>query len=109
MSLKVLLPAGLLLLGGCSWFDQGNRELTVELAKAPPKPGYQLGGSIDSLEIDSGKGLLTVRGWHMLTPETTRPSSRASETAAPSGVIIMQVLKKRASRRCSRSSASLLP
>ncbi len=29
------------------------------------------------------------------TPDTTRPSSSASDTAAPSAVAIMQVLKKR--------------
>ena len=73
MSFKVLLPAGLLLLGGCSWFEQGPRELTAELASQPPKHGFRLGGSVDSLEVEPGKGLLTVRGWHMLTPETARP------------------------------------
>jgi hypothetical protein len=37
------------------------------------------------------------------------PSSSPSETAAPSAVAIMQVLKKRASRRCSFSSTSAPP
>ncbi len=82
MSFKALLPAGLLILSGCSWLDQSPRELVAELASQPPKYGLQPGGSIDSLEIDSAKGLLTVRGWHMLTPETKRPELEIYATGA---------------------------
>jgi hypothetical protein len=38
-----------------------------------------------------------------------RPSSSPSDTAAPSAVDIMQLLKKRAPLRCRRSSDSLPP
>lgn len=89
MWLKVVLPAGLLMLGACSWFEP-ERELVVILADQPPERGYQLGGSVDSLDIDSAAGTLTARGWHMLTPKTRQPELVVYANGAEAVVSLVQ-------------------
>lgn len=69
MKSKLLLPATLIFLCACSQAGK-DRDLNVVLAQTPPEAGYQLGGSIDSVEIDPEKDVLTAKGWHMLTPKT---------------------------------------
>lgn len=45
-------------------------ELTASLQSSPPGPGHELGGSIDSVTVDDAAGRVTIKGWHMFTPET---------------------------------------
>lgn len=71
MKMKAILGASLVLIAACSGSAK-DRELTVALTPAPPGAGYQLGGSVDSVEVDSATGILTARGWHMLTPKTSK-------------------------------------
>ncbi len=63
-----LVPAAFLVLAACS--PATPAELTASLQTAPPGAGHELGGSVDFVETDTEAGLVTISGWHMLTPKT---------------------------------------
>ncbi|MBY9066349.1 hypothetical protein K1X12_05535 [Hyphomonas sp. WL0036] len=77
--LTALLVAGLAACSGAA-----PPELTATLQPSAPGPGYQLGGSIDSITIDDAAGTVTVQGWNMFTPKTREQELKvfASNAAA---------------------------
>lgn len=66
----LLLASAFLGLAACS--PARPADLTVTLHTVPPGAGHKLGGSIDFVETDSEAGLVTISGWHMLTPKAKR-------------------------------------
>lgn len=46
-------------------------ELTASLQTAPPGPGHEIGGSVDSVDYDAATGRVTISGWNMFTPRTS--------------------------------------
>lgn len=63
----LLLASACLGLAACS--PAAPADLTATLQAEPPGAGHELGGSIDFVETDSAAGLVTISGWHMLTPK----------------------------------------
>ena len=90
MNSKLLLPLSLIILSACSPADK-DRDLQAVLAETPPEAGYQLGGSIDSVEIDPETDILTARGWHMLTPRTNSHELRIFAPAAESVIRVARI------------------
>lgn len=74
------------ILAACS--PAAPAELTVSLQSSLPGAGHQLGGSVDTVVTDSAAGLVTISGWHMMTPKTR---SRELRVYAPEALGVESV------------------